>query len=107
MNALYALFAAIVLYLVVYVGIRQVELDYYFGVVIPYAAIAVFLLGFIYRILKWAENTDSFRTPSSAQTVPSNDPKLGLTQRAAVASRRRRRRPYRSSRRRARARPAR
>jgi len=49
MNALYALIAAIVLYLIVYVGIRMAGLDYAFGVIIPYVAIAIFLLGFIYR----------------------------------------------------------
>jgi len=73
MNALYALFAAIVLYLVVYVGIRQVELDYYFGVVIPYVAIAVFLLGFIYRILKWARSAVPFRITTTCGQQKSLD----------------------------------
>jgi len=37
-----------------YLGATAAGLDYLFAVVIPYAAIAVFLAGFVFRILKWA-----------------------------------------------------
>jgi nitrate reductase gamma subunit len=61
MNALYALVLIAVLLLIVYVGIAAAGLELVFGVVVPYAAIAVFLLGFTYRILKWARSAVPFR----------------------------------------------
>jgi nitrate reductase gamma subunit len=61
MNALYALVLVAVLFLIVYVGIAAAGLQIVFGVVVPYAAIALFLLGFTYRILKWARSAVPFR----------------------------------------------
>ena len=61
MNALYALVAVAILFLIVYLGIAAANLEFVFGVVVPYAAIALFLLGFIYRILKWARSAVPFR----------------------------------------------
>jgi nitrate reductase gamma subunit len=61
MNALYALVAVAILFLIVYLGIAEADLGFVFGIVVPYAAIALFLLGFIYRILKWARSAVPFR----------------------------------------------
>ena len=61
MNALYALVAVVVLLLVAYVGIGGADLEFLFGIVVPYAAIAVFLLGFTYRILRWGRSAVPFR----------------------------------------------
>lgn len=61
-----ALFAVIFLCLVSLVGVQAVGLQYYFGVVIPYAAIAIFLLGFIYRTAKWASSPVPFRIPTTS-----------------------------------------
>ncbi len=61
MNALYALVAIAVLLLIVYVGAAAAGLNTVFGVVVPYAAIAIFLLGFTWRILKWARCAVPFR----------------------------------------------
>lgn len=36
-----------------------------FGVVIPYIAIVVFLLGFVYRVIKWAKSPVPFRIPTT------------------------------------------
>jgi len=61
MNALYALIAVVVLLLISYAGVGKADLEFLFGVVVPYSAIAVFLLGFTYRILKWARSAVPFR----------------------------------------------
>ena len=44
-----------------------------FGVIIPYAAIAIFILGFLYRIVKWGNSAVPFRIPTTCaqeQTLP-------------------------------------
>jgi len=61
MNALYALVAVVILFLIVYLGVAAANLEFVFGVVVPYAAFALFLLGFSYRILKWAASAVPFR----------------------------------------------
>jgi nitrate reductase gamma subunit len=61
MNALLALAAVALLFLIVYLGIGGADLKFVFGVVVPYAALGVFLLGFVYRILKWARSAVPFR----------------------------------------------
>jgi nitrate reductase gamma subunit len=65
MNALYALVAVVVLFLVVSLGIGGANLEFLFGVIVPYAAIALFVTGFIYRILKWARSAVPFRITTS------------------------------------------
>ena len=60
MNALYALVAVVVLYLMVSLGIGGADLEFLFGVIVPYAAIALFVIGFTYRILKWARSAVPF-----------------------------------------------
>jgi nitrate reductase gamma subunit len=65
MNALYALLAVALLFLVVYLGIVEADLEYVFGVVVPYAAVVLFILGFVYRVLKWARSAVPFRIPTS------------------------------------------
>ena len=61
MSALYALVAVAILFLVVCLGVGGADLEFAFGVVVPYAALALFLLGFAYRILKWATSAVPFR----------------------------------------------
>ena len=61
MKALYALVAVVVLLLVGYVGAGGADLEFVFGIVVPYAAVALFLVGFSYRILKWARSAVPFR----------------------------------------------
>ena len=43
MKALYALVAVAILFLIVYLGIAGANLEFVFGVVVPYAAVALFL----------------------------------------------------------------
>jgi nitrate reductase gamma subunit len=61
MSALYAFVAVAILFLIVSLGVGGADLESVFGVMVPYAALALFLLGFAYRILKWATSAVPFR----------------------------------------------
>jgi nitrate reductase gamma subunit len=61
-----SLLAVAGLILLAYVGVGAVHLNYLFGVIIPYAAIAVFVIGVIYRVLQWAARPVPFRIPTTA-----------------------------------------
>jgi nitrate reductase gamma subunit len=65
MNALYAALAVVLLLLVVCLGVAGANLEFVFGAVVPYAAVALFLLGFAFRVLKWAKSAVPFRIPTS------------------------------------------
>ena len=73
MKALYSLLAYAALVILVMLGVGVAGLDYLFGVIIPYAAIAIFLLGFIYRILKWAKSPVPFRITTTCGQQKSLD----------------------------------
>jgi nitrate reductase gamma subunit len=64
MKALFSLSAVIVLVVLAFVGV-QANLYFLFGVAIPYAAFAIFLLGFIWRVVTWARSPVPFRIPST------------------------------------------
>ncbi len=64
MNALYSLSAVIILVLLVTVGVGVLGWHSLFGVIIPYAAIVIFIAGFIYRVLKWARAPVPFHIPA-------------------------------------------
>lgn len=65
MNALFSFFAVIILALVVTVGIKAANLHFLFGVVIPYAAFAIFIAGIVYRVLNWARSAVPFCIPTT------------------------------------------
>ncbi|MFZ3123206.1 MAG: sulfate reduction electron transfer complex DsrMKJOP subunit DsrM [Thermodesulfovibrionales bacterium] len=65
MRILFSFFAVIALVLSAYAGVEIANLQFLFGVVIPYAAIAIFILGFIYRVLKWGNSPVPFRIPTT------------------------------------------
>ena len=65
MKALYSLLAYAVLVVIVMLGVGVAGLDYFFGVIIPYAAIAIFIFGFIYKIIVWAKSPVPFRIPTT------------------------------------------
>jgi nitrate reductase gamma subunit len=73
MRALVALLAVAVLLGVVYVAVGLAGATYLFGVVIPYAAIVIFLVGVAYRVLLWASAPVPFRIP----TVSGQQKSLG------------------------------
>jgi nitrate reductase gamma subunit len=61
MNALYAFIAIVALVLLPILGVSAAGLNVLFGVIVPYAAISVFLVGIAYRVLKWATVPVPFR----------------------------------------------
>lgn len=60
-NILMSLVAVVVLGSVAYAAGSVPGLQVVFGIWIPYAAVAVFMLGFIWRIFKWAKSPVPFR----------------------------------------------
>jgi nitrate reductase gamma subunit len=64
MRALTALLAVAVLLWVVYMGVDLAGQQYLFGIVVPYVAIVVFLVGLAYRVLGWASVPVPYRIPT-------------------------------------------
>ena len=65
MGSIFAFSAVVALALIAYLGVKGAGLYFLFGVVVPYAAIATFVIGFIYRVLKWAGSPVPFCIPST------------------------------------------
>ena len=61
MNILFSFFAVLIIILAVIIGVEAAQLEYLFGVIIPYAAITTFLLGIVYHVIKWAKSPVPFR----------------------------------------------
>ena len=66
MNLLYSLLPVIALVLIVSGGVGWLGWQSLFGVIIPYAAIIIFVIGFVYRIWKWARAPVPFHIPTTA-----------------------------------------
>ncbi|RTZ97130.1 MAG: menaquinol oxidoreductase [Deltaproteobacteria bacterium] len=62
---LYALSAVIALFLVAYVGTAVLGLRLIFGVLIPYLAVTVFIVGIVYKIMGWARSAVPFCIPTT------------------------------------------
>ena len=63
MNAMVSLLAVALLAVVAAIG-AGAGLDVVFGVVLPYAAIVIFLVGVVWRVLVWARSPVPFRIPT-------------------------------------------
>jgi nitrate reductase gamma subunit len=57
----------------VIIGLLGANVPYIFGVVIPYIAIAIFIFGIIYRIIKWARSPVPFRITTTSGQQKSLD----------------------------------
>jgi nitrate reductase gamma subunit len=66
MGIKFSLITVITLILAAFLGVKLAGLTYFFGIVVPYAAIFLFLIGFIYRILSWASIPVPFAIPTTA-----------------------------------------
>ncbi|KPK43387.1 MAG: menaquinol oxidoreductase [Nitrospira bacterium SM23_35] len=66
MGLLFSFFAVVALIAVVFIGVSGANLYYLFGVIIPYAAFLTFIVGIVYRVLKWAKIPVPFRIPTTA-----------------------------------------
>ncbi|MBI2952932.1 MAG: sulfate reduction electron transfer complex DsrMKJOP subunit DsrM [Chloroflexi bacterium] len=95
MKVLYSLLAVLILALIPLVGVWGLGLRYLFGIIIPYAAFAIFILGFIYRVAKWAQTPVPFNIPTTtgqqkslpwikASKVESPNSTLGVIARVAL-----------------------
>ena len=94
MNALYALIAVVVLVLLAFLGVSAAGLQVVFGVIVPYAAVSVFLIGIVYRMLKWATVPVPFRITTTCgqqkslpwiKSSPLENPPNGLWTAARMA----------------------
>jgi len=65
MKALSSFIVVLFLVLVAYMGVEAANARFLFGVVFPYAAVAIFIGGMIYRILKWGSAPVPFRIPTT------------------------------------------
>ena len=73
MNLGIALLLVLVVLAIAYVGVELLGLTAVFGVALPYIAFAVFVIGFIYRIVNWAKSPVPFRIPTTCGQQKSLD----------------------------------
>jgi nitrate reductase gamma subunit len=64
MSALYSFLGVLIIALLAFAGVEWLHLNFIFGLVIPYAAIAIFIVGIIYRVVKWARSPVPFNIPT-------------------------------------------
>ncbi len=65
MKVLFSFIVVLLLVLVAYAGVAVANLRFLFGVIIPYASVATFIIFMVYRILKWASSPVPFRIPTT------------------------------------------
>ena len=73
MNALFALLLVGLAVGVAWVGVGGADLRYLFGVIVPYAAISLFLIGLIAKVIGWAKAPVPFRIVTTAGQQKSLD----------------------------------
>ncbi len=65
MKYTFPLAAVIALVLIAWIGSRIPGMQYFFGVAVPYVAMALFVGGFCYRVIQWAKSPVPFRIPTT------------------------------------------
>lgn len=65
MGPIFAFFVVIALILISLFGVKGANMYFLFGVIIPYAAFVTFIIGFIYRVLKWGSSPVPFCIPTT------------------------------------------
>jgi nitrate reductase gamma subunit len=65
MNAIISLIAVIGLVLIALIGVNVANLHFIFGIVVPYFAIVIFLIGVISRVMKWGRTPVPFCIPTT------------------------------------------
>lgn len=66
MGIISTLIVVLALIVLAYVGTDILGLQAIFGIVFPYAAFVIFVIGFIYRVIKWARSPVPYRIPTTA-----------------------------------------
>jgi nitrate reductase gamma subunit len=64
MGLWYSISGILLLILLVVIGIEGIGLYSFFAIFIPYLAVLLFVVGFIYRVLKWASSPVPFHIPT-------------------------------------------
>jgi len=64
-KVLYSLIGVAVIVLLAILGVGSLSLNYLFGVIIPYVAATIFIVGFVYRVIKWAVVPVPFHIPTT------------------------------------------
>jgi len=64
-SILISLVAVIVCVAVPWIGVGALDLKVLFGIIIPYAAFAIFIIGIIVRVIGWARSPVPFRIPTT------------------------------------------
>ena len=64
MGLWYSISGVIMLLLLVLIGVRGIRLYSLFSIFLPYVAVLLFVVGFIYRVLKWASSPVPFHIPT-------------------------------------------
>ncbi len=65
MKVIISFIVVLALVLVAYAGVALMKMQYLFGVIIPYAAVATFIIFMIIRVLKWGSSPVPFRIPTT------------------------------------------
>lgn len=65
MKYTFPLAAVIALVLIAWIGSQIPGMQYFFGVAIPYLAMALFVGGFCYRVIQWAKSPVPFKIPTT------------------------------------------
>lgn len=65
MKAIISFIVVLVLAAIAYVGVEMGHLHAIFGIVIPYLAVATFIIFMIFRVLKWGSSAVPFRIPTT------------------------------------------
>lgn len=73
MGVTFSLIVVAALLCAVFFGVEYLGLTYLFGVLVPYAAIALFIGGFVYKVLDWAKAPVPFRIPTACGQQKSLD----------------------------------
>ena len=69
-SLLFSLSAVSILVLIPLVGVWALDMRILFGVVIPYAALLIFVLGIVARVIDWARSPVPFRIPTHLFDCP-------------------------------------
>jgi nitrate reductase gamma subunit len=65
MGVMFSLLTVVVLIIIASAGAGLLGWRYVFGVILPYAGMATFLIGVVYRVVKWARSAVPFRIPTT------------------------------------------
>ncbi len=71
MKILIPFVAVIMLVVIAFAGVQIAGMQSLFGVWIPYAAVLIFVLGFVYRVIKWGRSPVPFSIPTTAGQMKS------------------------------------